>query len=125
MRRFDAADKTEGVFHLATPRRSRDCTAAMHTPFRDGSSRVEDGRSSLGPMASASFPTRSVGWGRGADRASNDADVSSTLPIIPYGGFSPVRLEGWRFDEPEHVTCAIGAFHRGSDPRNRAIRNRA
>jgi hypothetical protein len=29
MRRFDAADKTEGVFHLATPRRSHDCTAAM------------------------------------------------------------------------------------------------
>jgi hypothetical protein len=22
-------------------------------------------------------------------------NVSSTLPIIPYGGFSPVRLEGW------------------------------
>ncbi len=37
-----------------------------------------------------------VGWDRGADRASNDADVSSILPIIPYGGFSPVRLEGWR-----------------------------
>src|SRR5262249_24737279 len=29
------------------------------------------------------------------DRASHDDDVSSTLPIIPYGGFSPVRLEGW------------------------------
>ena len=28
---------------------------------------------------------------------SNDADVSSIPPIIPYGGFSPVRLEGWRF----------------------------
>src|SRR6516165_4065454 len=38
-----------------------------------------------------------VGWDRGADRASNDADVSSIPPIIPYGGFSPVRLEGWRF----------------------------
>ena len=37
-----------------------------------------------------------VGWDRGADRASNDADVSSIPPIIPYGGFSPVRLEGWR-----------------------------
>src|SRR6516162_4800015 len=24
----------------------------------------------------------------------DDADVSSILPIIPYGGFSPVRLEG-------------------------------
>ena len=36
-----------------------------------------------------------VGLDRGADRASNDADVSSILPIIPYGGFSPVRLEGW------------------------------
>src|SRR6266702_3441657 len=32
---------------------------------------------------------------QGADRASNDADVSSIPPIIPYGGFSPVRLEGW------------------------------
>ena len=30
-----------------------------------------------------------------ADRASNDADVSSIPPLIPYGGFSPVRLEGW------------------------------
>jgi len=30
-------------------------------------------------------------------RASNDADVSTTSPIIPYGGFSPVRLEGWLF----------------------------
>ena len=28
-----------------------------------------------------------VGWDRGADRTSNDADVSSILPIIPYGGF--------------------------------------
>src|SRR5450755_1412303 len=27
--------------------------------------------------------------------ASHDADVSSIPPIIPYGGFSPVRLEGW------------------------------
>src|SRR5215472_12780286 len=34
---------------------------------------------------------------RGADRTSNDADVSSTLPIIPYGGFSPIRLEGWQW----------------------------
>src|SRR5262249_25801385 len=41
------------------------------------------------------LPVMGVGWDRGADRASNDADVSSTLPIIPYGGFSPVRLEGW------------------------------
>jgi hypothetical protein len=40
---------------------------------------------------------RSVGDDRGADRASNDADVSSIPPIIPYGGFSPVRLEGWPF----------------------------
>src|SRR3954463_10250960 len=39
--------------------------------------------------------TRLVGYDRGADRASNDADVSSIPPLIPYGGFSPVRLEGW------------------------------
>ena len=32
-----------------------------------------------------------------ARTGSNDADVSSILPIIPYGGFSPVRLEGWHF----------------------------
>ncbi len=36
-----------------------------------------------------------VGWDAGADRASNDADVSSVPPKIPYGGFSPVRLQGW------------------------------
>jgi hypothetical protein len=42
-------------------------------------------------------PRPPVGWDRGADRASNDADVSSIPPIIPYGGFSPVRLEGWPF----------------------------
>src|SRR3954463_10893807 len=39
--------------------------------------------------------TRLVGYDRGADRASNDADVSSIPPLIPYGGFSPVRLERW------------------------------
>src|SRR6266404_1457554 len=44
MRRFDAADKTEGVFHLATPRRSHDCTAAMHTPLP---SRVQNRKSSM------------------------------------------------------------------------------
>ena len=37
----------------------------------------------------------SVGWDDGADRASNDADVSIVPPKIPYGGFSPVRLQGW------------------------------
>jgi hypothetical protein len=44
-----------------------------------------------------------VEWDRGADRASSDADVSPILPIIPYGGFSPARLEGWhiRRDLPE------------------------
>jgi hypothetical protein len=30
-------------------------------------------------------------------RTSNDAAVSIVPPIIPYGGFSPVRLEGWLF----------------------------
>src|SRR5215469_13359087 len=29
------------------------------------------------------------------NRASNDAAVSTVPPIFPYGGFSPVRLEGW------------------------------
>ena len=36
-------------------------------------------------------------------RASNDAAVSIVLPKIPYGGFSPVRLQGWhiRRDLPD------------------------
>src|SRR5258707_3199617 len=48
-------------------------------------------------QADLPHPALGVGWDRGADRASNDADVSSIPPIIPYGGVSPVRLEGWRF----------------------------
>src|SRR5882672_7325752 len=48
-------------------------------------------------QADLPHPALGVGWDRVADRASNDADVSSIPPIIPYGGFSPVRLEGWRF----------------------------
>ena len=44
MRRLDAADKTESVFHLATPRRRRDCTAAMHTPLPRWVIRVEGSR---------------------------------------------------------------------------------
>src|SRR5258707_11824052 len=48
-------------------------------------------------QADLPHPALGVGWDRGADRASNDADVSSIPPIIPYGGFSPVRLEGWPF----------------------------
>jgi hypothetical protein len=47
-------------------------------------------------------------------RASNDAVVSSTLPIIPYGGFSPIRLEGWHlgaeqtsfFSDDQHFSDA-------------------
>src|SRR6516165_1150749 len=39
-------------------------------------------------------PPAIAGYGGGADRASNDADVSTVLPKIPYGGFSPVRLQG-------------------------------
>ena len=35
-----------------------------------------------------------VGWDRGADRASNDADISSIPPIIPYGGFFPSTAGG-------------------------------
>src|SRR5208337_4466288 len=44
-----------------------------------------------------------VGQDQGADRASDDADVSLIPRIIPYGGFSPVRLEGWpiRWGLPE------------------------
>jgi hypothetical protein len=35
-----------------------------------------------------------VEWSHGAERASNDAAVSMTPSTIPYGGFSPVRLQG-------------------------------
>ena len=41
------------------------------------------------------LPLADIGGAASAERASNDADVSSILPIIPYGGFSPVRLQGW------------------------------
>ena len=34
MRRFDVPDKTEGVFHLATTHRRRDCIDTRY--FRDG-----------------------------------------------------------------------------------------
>jgi hypothetical protein len=43
------------------------------------------------PLLAISTKAATVEWDRGADRASNDADVSSILPIIPYGGFSSVR----------------------------------
>jgi hypothetical protein len=35
-----------------------------------------------------------VGWSDGADRASNDADVSIALPEIPYGGVPQYGLKG-------------------------------
>src|SRR3954465_5102668 len=58
---------------------------------------------SAGPPRAAALSTP-VGEDRGADRASNDADVSSIPPLIPYGGSSPVRVEGWpvRRGLPEH-----------------------
>ena len=50
------------------------------------------------PLESASCGRHfRVGLSDGANRASNDADVSIAPPKIPYGGFSPVRLQGWRF----------------------------
>jgi hypothetical protein len=52
----------------------------------------------IGRGRDAGFPAPpAVGQDRGAVRASNDADVSTIPPIIPYGGFSPVRLQGWYF----------------------------
>src|SRR6516165_12665661 len=46
-------------------------------------------------------------------RASNDAVVSSTLPIIPYGGFSPIRLEGWHLRQclPAHQPAKACSRH--------------
>ena len=46
-----------------------------------------------------------VGSERGADRASNDADISSILPIISYGAFCLVRLEGWSSCE-HYASCS-------------------
>src|SRR6202048_2140915 len=58
-----------------------------------------------------------VGWDRGADRASNDADVSSTLPIMPYGGVSPIRLGGWHVGQhlPTHPTAQACSRHTPTD----------
>jgi hypothetical protein len=47
---------------------------------------------SISPLIFAPTDGR-VGSRRRSDRASNDADVSSILPIISYCGFSPVRLD--------------------------------
>src|ERR1700680_2344972 len=54
-----------------------------------------------------------VGEGNGADRASNDADVSIASPKIPYGEFSPVRLQGRNIRQglPSELVC-----HRPSCP---------
>jgi hypothetical protein len=45
----------------------------------------------------AAISAMGVGQDRGADRASNDADVSSMPPIIPYGGFPPSTAGGLAF----------------------------
>src|SRR5438093_56089 len=50
--------------------------------------------SSLDRHSVVVFPLTMVEWGNGADRASNDADVSIAPSKIPYSGFSPVRLQG-------------------------------
>ena len=50
--------------------------------------------SSLDRHSVVVFPLIMVEWGNGADRASNDADVSIAPSKIPYSGFSPVRLQG-------------------------------
>jgi hypothetical protein len=44
-----------------------------------------------GPLARRNIV---VEWSDGADRTSNDADVSIAPSKIPYSGFSPVRLQG-------------------------------
>src|SRR6202048_3999766 len=64
----------------------------------------------------ASRPPQS-GRVEAADRASNDADVSSTLPIIPYGGFSPIRLGGWHVGQhlPTHRPAQACSRHTPTD----------
>jgi len=60
------------------------CSAS--TPFRMPSSLV---------MTGSNFSAPQSGRALARNRASNDADVSIAPPKIPYGGFSPVRLQGW------------------------------
>jgi hypothetical protein len=50
---------------------------------------------------------RTVGKAMARTRASNDADVSIASPKIPYGGFSPVRLQGRtiRRGLPSRLVC--------------------
>src|SRR5271167_155238 len=68
-----------------------------------------------------------VGKGDGADRASNDADVSIVPPKIPYGGFSPVRLQGrligrglpvWRLDCVTWFASVLRVVCRLNTPRS-------
>src|SRR5215831_4233385 len=46
----------------------------------------------VGTCVSSHAPRSRVGSRRGS--GFDDADVSSIPPIIPYGGFSPIRLQG-------------------------------
>src|SRR6266542_1450510 len=63
------------------------------------------------------FPLTMVEWGNGADRASNDADVSIAPSKIPYSGFSPVRFQGQRVRQDLQERVSVGllpAFPRRS-----------
>ncbi len=82
----ERAQKAEitGTRRAESPRRSR-CTTSQ-------GARPEDARQ-IG-LIRARSRSLMVEWGNGAERASNDADVSIAPSKIPYGGFSPVRLQG-------------------------------
>jgi hypothetical protein len=54
-----------------------------------------DGQPRIGDAEQQTGYDPYVGWDDGAYRASNDAAVSIVPPKIPYGGFSPVRLQSW------------------------------
>ena len=66
---------------------------------RDVARWVRFGLSVAGPFVCRCLTIRTMlrlsGRTVARNRASIDAAVSTVPPIIPYGGFSPVRLEGW------------------------------
>src|SRR5882757_9397344 len=91
-------DQTGGTVHAFRTRRTSATKATDHELQKhDKFTRYGQvcRRVGVSPSRPRESPSLSVGWDRAADRASNDADVSSIPPIIPYGGFSPVRLEDW------------------------------
>jgi hypothetical protein len=62
-------------------------------------------------------PCAVVEWSDSADRASNDGDVSIALSKIPYGGFSPVRLQTGFQPRPSANMSSLSARPAFTHPR--------